>query len=354
MDSVTQAVLGASIYGAAMGRWQGRKALLYGAILGTVPDLDVVLDYGDAVANMTYHRGFSHSLFVLSGFSILLAWMIRRWRPHPGYSGMRLWLAIWLVLVTHVLLDAFTTYGTQLFWPFTPAPAAISSIFIIDPLYTLPLLFAVIVGAIWGLRRSGLRWQYAALALSTLYLGSTLVGKQMAEQQLEAALQRDGIQAEITFSAPTPFNTLLWRVVALDGDDYYEGVVSWLDDAPPQLERLPRHASAAQPALADSRAHERLRWFARDKLRYDLIDGYWVVTDLRLGMTGYHPFRFPLAREVDGEVELIDEPEQWPSPPADFSQLGALKRRALDQDAPLSLRELARPLTQSVSSPAAY
>lgn len=350
MDSVTQAVLGASVYGAVMGRWQGRKALLYGAMLGTVPDLDVVLDYGDAVANMTYHRGFSHSLFVLSGFSVLLAWMIRRWRPHPGYSGMRLWLAIWLVLVTHVLLDAFTTYGTQLFWPLTPSPAAISSIFIIDPLYTLPLLLAVIVGAIWGLRRTGMRWQYAALALSTLYLGSTLIGKQMAEQQLDAALQRDGIQAEITFSAPTPFNTVLWRVVAFAGDDYYEGVVSWLDDSPPELERLPRNANAAREALADSAAHERLRWFARDKLRYDLIDGNWVVTDLRLGMTGYHPFRFPLARVVDDKIELFDVPEQWPNPPADFSQLASLKRRALDQGYPLSLAELARPLSKPVTA----
>src|SRR5690606_40677283 len=108
MDSITQAVLGASIQGALLGRWQGRKALLYGAILGTLPDLDVVLDYGDAVANMTYHRGFSHSLLVLSVVSVLLAWAVRRFRPHPEYSGVRLWFCIWLILITHVLLDAFT------------------------------------------------------------------------------------------------------------------------------------------------------------------------------------------------------------------------------------------------------
>ena len=53
MDSITQALLGASVQGAMLGRWQGRKALAYGAILGTLPDLDVVIDYGDAVANMT-------------------------------------------------------------------------------------------------------------------------------------------------------------------------------------------------------------------------------------------------------------------------------------------------------------
>ncbi len=126
MDSITQAVLGASIQGALLGRWQGRKALLYGAILGTLPDLDVVLDYGDAVANMTYHRGFSHSLLVLSVVSVLLAWAVRRFRPHPEYSGVRLWFCIWLILITHALLDAFTTYGTQLFWPLTTPPVAIT------------------------------------------------------------------------------------------------------------------------------------------------------------------------------------------------------------------------------------
>ncbi len=65
MDSLTQALLGASVQGALLGRWQGRKALLYGAALGTLPDLDVLIDYGDPVAEMTYHRGFSHSLLVL-------------------------------------------------------------------------------------------------------------------------------------------------------------------------------------------------------------------------------------------------------------------------------------------------
>ena len=107
MDSITQAVLGASIQGALLGRWQGRKALLYGAMLGTLPDLDVIIDYGDAVADMTYHRGFSHSLLVLTGLALLLTWLTRRFRHNPGYSAQRLFLTLWLVLITHPLLDSF-------------------------------------------------------------------------------------------------------------------------------------------------------------------------------------------------------------------------------------------------------
>lgn len=354
MDSITQAVLGASVQGALLGRWQGRKALLYGAMLGTLPDMDVVINYGDAVANMTYHRGFSHSLLVVAIVSVLLAWLIRRFRPHPDYSGLRLWLCIWLVLTTHVLLDAFTTYGTQLFWPLTTPPVNISSIFIIDPVYTLPLLLAVLGGLAIGLkRRFGLRLQYVALALSSLYLLSTLTGKQMAQQRLDQALALAGIQAEAVFTSPTPFNTLLWRVVAVDGDDYYEGLTSWLDQHPPQLERLPRRASEAQPALAHSAQHQRLRWFSGDLLRYDLIDDQWVVTDLRLGMPGYHPFRFALARQDpdNSSVALIDFVDMWPAPPRDLSGLTALRLRALNEHYPLSLGELAEGLALSPDLP---
>ncbi|QJD60680.1 metal-dependent hydrolase [Pseudomonas sp. gcc21] len=352
MDSITQAMLGASIQGAVLGRWQGRKALVFGAMLGTLPDMDVVIDFGDAVADVTYHRGFSHSLFVIGLVAVLLTWLVRKVWPNAEYSTRRLFACIALVLFTHVLLDAFTTYGTQLFWPLPTPPVAISSIFIIDPLYTVPLLVAVLGCLLFGLRRSGIRLQYFVLGLSTLYLASTLAGKQMAEHNLNQALQRDSIVPQHTFIAPAPFNTLLWRVVAVDGDDYYEGLVSWLDSRPPTLERLSRNASAAMPALDNSPQHARLRWFTLDLLRYDLIENEWVATDLRLGMPGYHPFRFALARRSPetGAFEPIQHVEYWPESDADWSRLEDLKRRAFDQDYPLSMAALAANMTDAPSA----
>lgn len=348
MDSVTQIVLGASIQGAMLGRWQGRKALIYGGALATVPDLDVLIDYGDAVADMTYHRGFSHSLFVLAALAAVLTWLIRKRWPDAGYSGKRLFTTLALVLCTHPLLDSFTTYGTQLLWPLPMPPIAISSIFIIDPLYTLPLMLAMLVGLVIGLSRSGLRWQYAGLLLSSLYLGSTLIGKQMADNQLQAALAQQGIQPQATFSTPTPFNTLLWRVMAVDGDIYYEGLVGWLDHEPLELIALPTRASEAQQVLADSPQDQRLRWFTGNRLRYDLIEGQWVATDLRLGMSGYHPFRFALAN-VDpdsGEAQLIEYVEQWPQRRPDIAALRLMADRALDAKVPLSIAELSQTLTE--------
>lgn len=343
MDSITQALLGATVQASLLGRWQGRKALLYGAVLGTLPDLDVVLDFGDAIANMTYHRGFSHSLFVLSLLAMALTWLARRIRPDTAYSANRLLLTVWLVLVTHVLLDTFTSYGTQLLWPLTTAPVAWSSVFIIDPLYSVPLLLAVLISVFAGMKGRQPTPSIVALAISTLYLGSTLAGKQMAEHRVDAAMAEQGIQAERVFSTPTPFNSLLWRVIVIDGEDYHEALVSWFDRDPPQLVRLPRGAGLAD-TLAASPQHARLEWFTGGVMRYDEIDGRLLVTDLRLGMTGFHPFRFPMAERSDDGWALISEVERLPAERGDLDRLKLIWRRIWDQQPALPLAEWAAEL----------
>lgn len=346
MDSITQAVLGASIQGALLGRWQGRKALLYGAMLGTLPDLDVVIDYGDAVADMTFHRGFSHSLFVLTGLALLLTWLTRRFRHNPGYSAQRLFLTLWLVLITHTLLDSFTSYGTQLFWPFMPTPTAWSSIFIIDPLYTLPLLVAVGAGLLFGLRGKPARTQNMALALTSVYLAFTVGGKLMAEHRVEAELARQGIQAEQLFSTPTPFNSLLWRVIVLDGEDYHEALVSWFDTTAPQLERIPRGTQLAA-ALADSEAHARLQWFTGGMLRYDQLGDQLVVTDIRLGMTGFHPFRFDFAQWHEGQWHEHAQIERLPAERGDMARLQLLWTRIWQPEVQIPLLAWANELRKA-------
>lgn len=345
MDSITQALLGASVQASLLGRWQGRKALLYGAVLGTLPDLDVVIDYGDAIAEMTYHRGFSHSLFVLSILAVALTWLARRVRPDPGYGSMRLFLTIWLVLVTHVLLDAFTSYGTQLLWPLATPPVAWSSVFIIDPLYSVPLLLAVLAGAIFGLQGRSPRGVCIALILSSLYLGFTLVGKQMAERRVETAMAQQGIHSNQVFSTPTPFNSLLWRVIIVNGDAYYEALVSWFDDQPPELIRLPRSERLAT-VLSESPQHERLNWFTGGVLRYDEIEGQIMATDIRLGMTGFHPFRFPLAERNGEEWKPIAFVERLPAERGGMARLKQIWHRIWHQQPALPLAEWAAELNR--------
>ena len=122
MDSVSQFALGAAVTAAVLGgRCPAGRAVLIGGLVATLPDLDVLIDHGDAVANMTMHRAESHALLWLAAATPLLAWLISRLRGQREHFG-RWCLAVLLTLWTHVGLDALTIYGTQLALPFTDHP----------------------------------------------------------------------------------------------------------------------------------------------------------------------------------------------------------------------------------------
>ena len=243
MDSVTQAALGAAIGGAIAPSGQRRKALLVGAALGTLPDLDVFIDYGDAVANFTYHRGFSHSLFVLPPFALLLWLALRRWWAPVSAEPAR-WLAIiGLALITHPLLDAHTAYGTQLFWPLEPAPAMWATLFIIDPLYTLPLLVGVAIVAARPGKRASATAVRACLALSTLYLGwswlaQSIVARHTGEVLAERILlhphdtEQPFTRSESNITIPPELTQVIVR--AKDNDEGFGGQEIIVDLTVPQ------------------------------------------------------------------------------------------------------------------------
>lgn len=304
MDSLTQAALGATVQGIGMGRQQGRRALLYGAALGTLPDLDVFIRYADPVSGMTYHRGFSHSVFLLVALAALIAWAVKKRWPDAPYSGMRLFLTTAASLVTHPLLDAFTVYGTQLFWPFTPTPQQWSGVFIIDPLYTVPMLLAI-AGVLWR----GMRAHFAlalAMAWGCAYLAFGVYGQYHHENRVREALAAQGIAASKVMATPTPLNTLLFRVVAqTDEGDYLEGLSGWFDESPPVMQREPQGLALAEEILGGEPLYRRLYWFTDGWLRADDIGGKLVISDMRMGMTGAFTFRFVMAERQDGRWQAV-------------------------------------------------
>ncbi len=341
MDSITQAVLGAALQGTVLGRIQGRRSLLYGAALGTLPDLDVIIRYADPVSQMTYHRGFSHSLFVLTGLALLLAWLVNKCWPDKGYTLPRLFLAFWLVLITHPLLDAFTVYGTQLFWPLQTTPQSWAAVFIIDPVYTVPLLAAVIYAIAKGVTAMATRLLTLALVFSTAYLGFGLAGRMAAEQRFQAALGQQGIAASEVRAVPIAFNSLVWRVLAKTPEgDYYEGISSGFDRQAPEMQRLPRNLQLAQ-ALANAPLHQRLRWFTDDWLRYDQVGDALVVTDLRMGIPGNYTFRFNMAHRDSQGHWIVDVPSMFkgagPGSMFNGADLMLIWRRITEQQPPLPL-----------------
>ncbi|WP_428419308.1 metal-dependent hydrolase [Methylibium sp.] len=302
MDSLTQLALGAAVGIAVMRRRTAAwKAALWGGLCGTLPDLDAFIDHGDAISNMTLHRAESHALFYLTLAAPLLAGIIawlHRERTHFG----RWWLAVWLALVTHPLLDLMTVYGTQLARPFSDFPYAVGSIFIIDPLYTLPLLAGVAL-ALGARADRGLRWNTVGLLLSTGYLAWSVVAQQHVTSLARASLEAQGLAARDLLVTPTPFNTVLWRVLALTPDGHAEGFYSLLDGKPRiAFERFPQDAELL-PRIADNRPAQRIAAFSHGFFKVEQRDGQVRITDLRMGLEPSYFFSFVVAEQHDGRLE---------------------------------------------------
>lgn len=305
MDSLTQIALGATLAAAIAPREQRRRAVLYGAALGTLPDLDVLVDFGDPIADFTRHRSFSHSLFVLSALAPLLWWLAQRLDTALREAPRRWLLLFWLALVTHPLLDAMTIYGTQLLWPFDPTPWGVGSVFIIDPLYSLPLLVAMALAWRSPLAASTQRALPLALALSTAYLGWSVLAQRHVQAHARAAL---GAGEHQLLALPSAFNTLLWRVLVREPGGYREAYLSLLVDESPGPWR--RFASADEwvPALAGQPGFERLRWFTRGFWSLQRQDEALLLTDLRMGSEPAYVFRFVVARiDADGVHAVAGE-----------------------------------------------
>lgn len=332
MDSVSQMVLGASVAHVALGSRLGRSALILGAALGTLPDLDVLIPYDGAIENFTYHRGFSHSLFVLTLVSFPIAWLCQQLMRAKKIPLFNWWLGCWLVLITHPVLDGFTIYGTQLLWPLTSPPIAWGSVFIIDPMYTVPL----IVGVVIACRRDYSRARpfiIGGLALSTTYLLWTLVAQNSVRQRVEALAISEGLKPERVVLAPFPFS-LLWRVVIVTESNYKEGFSSLLDnDSPIVLDTYSNGKQECKTWL-EHWPIERLDWFTEGAFALSVQDKQLVATDLRMGIEDDYVFEFEIADWTDGNWQAI-KTRQRPIN-IDGPRMSLLFHRMYDQHVDLS------------------
>ena len=316
MDSLSQIVLGGALAAAIAPAGHRRAALLAGAALGTLPDLDgipLALLFDDPIMRMTWHRSISHSLFVLPFVATLIWWLYKRRGGRVAASPLRWFFAMQLALITHPVLDAFTVYGTQLWWPLKTPPTMWSSVFIIDPLYTLWLLIACVVA--WRARERPVaqRALIAGLVLSTAYLGWSLMAKAQVDRAADEALAAIGLEDAPRFSVPMPFNTLLWRVVAMTPEGYVEGERSLVADRGPMRFVARPSDVAALREVADYEAVARLRWFNHGFMKAQQRDGTLIVSDLRMGEEPDYIFNFVVAERAGGTWrEIPPQQLEWP------------------------------------------
>jgi inner membrane protein len=308
MDSLTQMTFGAACGEAVIGNKVGRKALLWGAVLGTLPDLDVFVPLGGPVNDFVYHRGFSHSLFLWALLSPLTAWLITRIHSDTKRYYRRWVLLCFLVLEASVLLDLLTIYGTQIFWPFDTTPMAIPILFIIDPLFTLPILVGVLSALVLNRHRlMGHRINTVGLTLTLAYLVWAFGTGEFVERRVAQKLARQKVSYSQFISSPAPFTTLLWRVVGIDKDQYFETYFSLFDrDTPLFVDFYPRNLAL----MGGIEAHQpvvKLKRFTRGYYAFSPVGEYLTMTDLRMGSEPDYVFRFKVAKFNDLKFIPIDD-----------------------------------------------
>ena len=316
MDSLTQIVLGAALGEAVLGKKIGNRAMLWGAIAGTIPDLDVIArSVTDTITATAVHRGFSHSIVFCILMAPLLGWVVHqiKKRENVGWKGWS-WLFFW-GLFTHPLLDAFTTWGTQLFWPFKTR-LAFNSIFVIDPLYTLPFLICVIIAM--TKRRGSLsrkRINNLGIYLSTGYLVVTLVLKWAAFTKVEKSLKSQGIEYSQISTRPSFMNTILWNINVDTEDEYLIGDYSFFDSQEISFMSYPKKREASQ-LLASREEVQCLIDISEGWYILEQEGDQWVYNDLRFGLIAIDPekpqfvFRYLLEDKEGTIIATEDRPDR--------------------------------------------
>lgn len=316
MDSLTQIVLGAAVGEAVAGRKLGNKAMLWGAVAGTIPDLDVLLNpWLGVVEELSWHRSLTHSLLFAFIASPLLALLLRRIYPNSPV-GFKNWLWLFLLgFITHAVLDSFTTWGTQLFWPFSDYGIAFYNVFVIDPFYTLPFL----VFLIWAATKNRKdptrqRLNTAGIAVSSAYLLFTFTAQWSVKEIVEENLQQKGIVYEEYIAKATPFNAILWAVVVKTEEGYYNGFYSLLDDEPEiEFQYFPKNAELLTPYLPHPEL-EKLLEITKGYYSVKEGEGELLIRDLRFGQfNGWQDeggeFVFTYTLEKENEALKIGQKE---------------------------------------------
>ena len=303
MDSITQIVLGAACGEAVLGKKIGNKALLFGAIGGTIPDLDVFTSqwlYNNEIDIMAAHRGFSHSiLFSIMGavlFGYLLYWIYNRGR-RKDVTNRKDWILLFFwAFFTHIFLDSFTPYGTQLFLPFSNYRVAFNNISVADPTYTVPFLICLIVMMFFKRNTPRRRlWLKLGIGISSLYMLFTIGNKFYINSKFKRSLNALQIDYVRFSTQPTILNNILWYGIAETKDHYHIALYSMLDASSnfSNWQKLPKNHKLVKLEDQDLQT---LTWFS---------NGYFNVVPLESdGELRYNDLRYVIM-DKNGSSESV-------------------------------------------------
>lgn len=291
MDIITQGLLGSTVAQAAYSKRLGKKAALFGLLIGLLPDFDIISGLGGAWASLKYHRGPTHSVLVLAALALPTGWLCKRLARCEG--NLKDWVGLaFLSLVTHPIIDLFTSYGTNIIWPVSNKRFALDALPIIDPIYSLPLLIATIAGlsGLFTFKRCQ-SLAIGALVFSSLYTAFGYNNSQSLVKEGNKLFLANGFNAVEVRATPTFFNTWVFRVFGRDKDNNY--IITYMrkgkkDPIGPIVQLSSSTDEFTDIALNETRG-KLFKWFAMDMIQTESVknaDGthHVFLNDMRYGM----------------------------------------------------------------------
>jgi inner membrane protein len=285
MDSLTHIALGACMGEAFAGKTLGKKAMLWGALAQSIPDIDFIASFWlDTSSNLLAHRGFTHSFLFCIIITPLFALLAEYWhRPHN--INLKHWMIFFgSVIFTHIFLDAFNNYGVGWFEPFNHKRISFNTIYVVDPLFSIwPGLACV--AFIYFRKNTIYRkkiWRLG-LGITAIYLLICIGIKIKINADVKIILKKQHISYVRYFTTPAPLQSLLWYVVAGNDSGYYVGFRSIFDSKQQiDFQYFPRNE-----AMLDSiNKHEDLQKLIRFSQEFYTVENVHdtlLFNDLRFG-----------------------------------------------------------------------
>ncbi len=231
MDTLSHIVLGAAIGETMLGKRIGRKAMLYGALVSNLPDIDVlgILFLSDS-QQLLFHRGITHSLLFLMLIPLLLGWLFKIWVKDNRVNWLDWTKLFFVIILSHLILDSLTCYGMGLFEPFSSYRLSFNTIFVADPFYTLPILICVLIPLIgkYAPKRTQ-KWYTISLIISTCYLIFTILTHEYVQKIMEQSMKDQELAFDHFTVTPTPLNTFFWMGYSYDKEGTWIGYYSLFD-----------------------------------------------------------------------------------------------------------------------------
>lgn len=293
MDSLTQIVLGAGVAEAVAGKKMGNKAVLWGAVAGTIPDLDVFLRFFyHPIDAALVHRGFSHSLLFALLMGPLLGFVFFKLYKQKYELKTWIWL-FFLGIVTHPILDMFTNYGTQFLWPFN-FRITFNSVFVIDPLYTIPFMVCIIVAMTMNRENpKRKKWNLFGIYYSTSYLLYGVIVKLIILSNATAYFQKDNRNVKNPMVTPMPMTSFYWMILTEDDSNYYVGYKSlFYEFNPADIDTVKK----------DKQALYNLKWKGKNYAKQlDFISNGYYTTELKNDTLRFYDMRFGLTSKLSNQ-----------------------------------------------------